>query len=195
MILYLIIITVCAFGITGVVAFTYTANFWLIAGLTWIGVVLSIVIDGTVCGIVRGLPKKVARHDKKIFTVSAKEKKFYEKLKIRKWKDKIPEIGHFTGFRKNKVADPKSVEYVERFLMEACYGEVGHFYSLFLGFLILLLFPIHEAWLAISIPVAVVNFLLNLPTIFVLRYNCYKLEILRASNLKKKEREQKNLAA
>ena len=73
MILYLIIITVCAFGIAGAVAFTYTANFWLIAGLTWIGVVLSIVIDGTVCGIVRGLPKKIAQHDKKIFTVSAKD--------------------------------------------------------------------------------------------------------------------------
>lgn len=195
MILYLIIITVCAFGIAGAVALTYTASFWLTLGLTWLGVILSIIIDGTVCGVARALPKKIARHDKKIFTVSAREKKFYEKLKIRKWKDKIPEIGHFTGFRKNKIADPKSVEYVERFLLEACYGEVGHFYSLFLGFLILLLFPIHEAWLAVSIPVAIVNFLLNLPTIFVLRYNCYKLEILLASNLKKQERAQKAQAA
>lgn len=195
MILYLTIITLCSLLISGVVAYVYSANFWLMLGLTWIGIVLSIVIDGVVCGIARSLPKKCARHDSKIFTVSAKEKKFYEKLKIRAWKEKIPEIGHFTGFRKNKIADPKSVEYVERFLMEACYGEVGHFFSLFLGFLVLLLFPIHSAWLAISIPVAIVNALLNLPTIFVLRYNCYKLEILRASNLKKKEREQKNLAA
>ena len=127
--------------------------------------------------------------------MSRVERRFYRFIKIHSWKDKIPEIGHFTGFRKNKIADPKSVEYVERFLLEACYGEVGHFYSLFLGFLILLLFPIHEAWLAVSIPVAIVNFLLNLPTIFVLRYNCYKLEILLASNLKKQERAQKAQAA
>ncbi|MBQ5929642.1 MAG: hypothetical protein IIX02_02515, partial [Clostridia bacterium] len=168
MVLYLIIITVCAFAIAGVAAFAYSMNFFLALGFTWIGVVLSIIIDGAVCGIARGMPKKCAQHDKKIFTVSLKEKKFYEKLKIRKWKDKIPEIGHFTGFRKNKIADPKSVEYVERFLMEACYGEVGHFFSLFFGFLILLLFPIHKAWLAISIPVAIVNALLNFPTILVL---------------------------
>lgn len=195
MVLYLIIITVCAFAIAGVAAFAYSMNFFLALGFTWIGVVLSIIIDGAVCGIARGMPKKCAQHDKKIFTVSLKEKKFYEKLKIRKWKDKIPEIGHFTGFRKNKIADPKSVEYVERFLMEACYGEVGHFFSLFFGFLILLFFPIHKAWLAISIPVAIVNALLNFPTILVLRYNCYKLEILLASNLKKQAKKAEQQAA
>ena len=141
------------------------------------------------------MPKKIAQHDKKIFTVSAKEKKFYEKLKIRKWKDKVPEIGHFTGFRKNKISDPKSVEYVERFLMEACYGEVGHFLSLFFGFLVLLLFPIHKSWLAISIAVAIVNAMLNIPPILVLRYNSYKLEVLLASNIKKQAREAEKQAA
>ena len=194
MILYLCIITLCSLAISGVAAWAYGQNFWLMLGFTWIGIVLEIVIDGAVCGIARALPKKCAQHDSKIFTVSAKEKKFYERLKIRAWKEKIPEIGHFTGFRKNKIADPKSVEYVERFLLEACYGEVGHFFSLFFGFLILLLFPVHNAWLGISIPVAVVNLLLNLPTIFVLRYNCYKLEILRASNLKKQVRQEKSAA-
>jgi len=156
---------------------------------------LSVIIDGAVCGIARLMPKRYARHDKKNFSVSAKEKKFYEKLKIRKWKDKIPEIGHFTGFRKNKIADPKSVEYVERFLLEACYGEIGHFYSLFFGFLVLLLFPLHRAWLAISIPVAVVNALLNLPPILVLRYNRYKLEVLLASNVKRQARGTERRAA
>ena len=107
----------------------------------------------------------------------------------------MPEIGHFTGFRKNKIADPKSVEYLDRFLLEICYGEIGHFFSLFFGFAILLMYPLTDTWFAISIPVAVVNFLLNLPTIFVLRYNCYKLEILLASNLKKQERAQKMQAA
>ncbi len=195
MILYLCVITVCSLLIAGAVTWIYEANFFVTLGFTAIAVVLSIVIDGTVCGVARALPKKCARHDKKIFTVSAKEKKFYEKLKIRKWKDKIPEIGHFTGFRKNKIADPKSVEYVERFLLEACYGQIGHFFTLFLGFLVLLLFPISKTWLALSIPVAIVNLLLNLPTIFVLRYNCYKLEILLESNLKKQARASQATAA
>ena len=131
------------------------------------------------------LPAKCANHEKKIFTVSAKEKKFYEKLKIRKWKDKVPEIGHFTGFRKNKLEDPQSVAYVDRFLLESCYGEIGHFFSCILGFLVLLLFPISKLWLAVAIPAAIVNVFLNLPSLFILRYNSYKLEILRKANLKK----------
>ena len=39
--------------------------------------------------------------------------KIYNKLKVKKWKDKIPEIGHFTGFRKNKISDPKNPEYIK----------------------------------------------------------------------------------
>ena len=195
MILYLLIIFACSLVIAATVALCTGESFLLLLGLIAIGVVFEILVDGLVATIARLMPAKCADHTKKVYQVSAKEKKFYEKLKIRLWKDKIPEIGHFTGFRKNKIADPKSVEYVERFLMEACYGEVGHFYSLFLGFLILLLFPIHQTWLAISIPVAIVNLLLNLPTIFVLRYNCYKLEVLLASNLKKQERAKKAQAA
>ena len=144
----------------------------------------------TVC---RLLPEKFANHESKVYTVSAKEKNFYEKLKIRRWKDKVPEIGHFTGFRKNKIADPKSVEYLDRFLLEACYGELGHFWILFFGFSILLLgfipaFPSMGLWFAISVPVAIINIFLNLPSLFILRYNSYKLEVLRKSNIKKQQR-------
>lgn len=191
MILYLTIITICVAIISTLLTFIYEANFLYVLGYTALAVVAVIAVDGLVSTIARLLPKKCAQHDKKVFTVSGKEKKFYEKLKIRKWKDLVPEIGHFTGFRKNKIADPKSVEYLDRFLLEACYGEIGHFYSLFFGFLILLLFPLTDMWFAISIPVAIINVFLNLPSLFILRYNSYKLEILRKSNLKKQAREEK----
>lgn len=177
--------------ISTLLTFIYEANFLPVLGYTVLAVVAVIAVDALVSTVARLLPKKCAQHDKKIFTVSANEKKFYEKLKIRKWKDLVPEIGHFTGFRKNKIADPKSVEYLDRFLLEACYGEIGHFFSLFLGFLILLFFPLTHMWFAISIPVAIINIFLNLPSLFILRYNSYKLEILRKSNLKKQARESK----
>ena len=85
------------------------------------------------------------------------------------------------------------MEYLDRFLLEACYGEMGHFWSLFIGFSILLLgfipfFPTMSLWLSISIPVSIINIFLNLPSLFILRYNSYKLEILRKSNLKKQQR-------
>ena len=195
MVLYLIIITVCAFAIAVVATFAYSMNFFLALGFTWIGVVLSIVIDGAVCGIARAMPKKFAQHDKKIFTVSLKEKKFYEKLKIRKWKEKIPEIGHFTGFRKNKVAEPKNPEYVARFLLECRYGEMGHFLDCIFGFLVMIPFPfLPLGWWTISLPVCIVNICLSIPTIFVLRYNSYKLEILYKSNLKKIKTEEAQAA-
>lgn len=69
------------------------------------------------------------------------ERKFYEKIKIKKWKDHIPELGWLANFRKNKVIEPNNNIYVEKFLVECCYGETIHFLSLCLGFLILLIYP------------------------------------------------------
>ena len=189
MILYLTVILAAMLVISAVISLVEGKFFFIVLGFTALAVVIVILIDGLVATACRLLPAKCANHEKRIYTVSAKEKKFYEKLKIRKWKDKIPEIGHFTGFRKNKIADPKSVEYLDRFLLEACYGELGHFLSIFLGFLLLLFFPLTPLWWAISVPVAIINGLLNLPSLFILRYNSYKLEILRKSNLKKQARE------
>ncbi len=188
MTLYLTIIAVCVLVVAGTVALASGASFFSLLGWTSLAVVCVIAIDALVATCTRLLPKSCARHDAKIFTVSSKEKKFYEKLKIRKWKEKVPEIGHFTGFRKNKIAEPKSVEYLDRFLLEACYGELGHFFSLFFGFLILLLFPLSDGWIALALPVAIINVFLNLPSLFILRYNSYKLEILRKSILKRQLR-------
>lgn len=188
MILYLSIILIAMLAVTTVVSLVAGESFFIALGLTALAVVIVMLLDGLTATVCRLLPEKCANADKKIFIVSAKEKKFYEKLKIRKWKDKIPEIGQFTGFRKNKIADPKSVEYLDRFLLEICYGELGHITSVFTSFLLLLFFFLSPLWWAIAIPVAFVSALMNLPSLFILRYNSYKLRILRASNLKKQAR-------
>ena len=192
MILYLCIIAVAMVVISALVSLLASMAFWPVFGMTGLATGLLFLIDALVAAGARLLPAHFADHTKKIFTVSAKEKKFYEKLKIRKWKDKVPEIGHFTGFRKNKLDDPQNPAYVERFLLESCYGEIGHFFSSVLGFLILFLFPIAKIWLAVAIPASLVNVCLNLPSLFILRYNSYKLEILRKANLKKQRQMQGN---
>lgn len=189
MILYLCIISVCGALIALLVSLAYSTSFLWTLLYTVIAIVTIIVIDGLVATVCRLLPKKCANSEAKFYQVSQKEKRFYEKLKIRKWKDKIPEIGHFTGFRKNKIADPQSVEYVERFLLEACYGELGHLWIIPFGFLILLMFFISPTWIALAIPVACVNAVLNVLPVFVLRYNRYKLEVLRKNLLRKQQRE------
>lgn len=186
--LYIIIVCSCTLILSAILTLVCEVEFLYALGFTTLAVVAIVALDGLVAGVARMLPKKFADREKKIFHVSAKEKSFYEKLKIRKWKDRVPEIGHLTGFRKNKIADPKSVEYLDRFLLEACYGEIGHFSSCVLGFLILLLFPVSKIWFAISVPVAIINVFLNLPSFFILRYTSYKLEILRKNLLKKQRR-------
>ncbi len=187
--LYLLLITVCGLLLAPIITLACETTYLTALALTTFAIVCVIAADGFAATIARLLPKKCADHRYKLFTVSAKEKKFYEKLKIRKWKDKVPEIGHFTGFRKNKIADPKSVEYLDRFLLESCYGELGHVFGIFFGFVILLFFPIHRAWLAISLPVAIINIFFNIPSILILRYNSYKLEVLRASIVRKQQRQ------
>lgn len=192
MILYLVIIIFAVFVIATIVSLAASTAFLPVLGWTALATAMVMVVDGLTATLCQFLPEKCADYKKKIFTVSAKEKKFYEKLKIRKWKDKIPEIAGFTGFHKNKIADPKSVEYIERFLLETCYGEIVHITSCATSYLILLLFPLYELWFAVAIPVATVSLLMNLPSLFILRYNSYKLRILRDSNFKKQQRKSAN---
>jgi hypothetical protein len=182
------------FFIAAAVSVFSGAAFFPTLAFTALAILFVVAIDGVVAGTARLLPEKFAHHEKKIYQVSAKEKKFYEKLKIRKWKDRVPEIGHLTGFRKNKIADPKSVEYLDRFLMEACYGQIGHFFSCIFGCAIFAFSFLTPLWWVICIPVTLINALMNLPSLIILRYNSYKLRILRAANLKnakKAAREQK----
>lgn len=186
--LYMLIIAASGLLISTVVTLVTKLNFFYVFLFTLLAILAVVLVDGAVATVSRLLPKGCANHESKIYVVTKEEKNFYEKIKIRKWKDKIPEMGHFTGFRKNKLVDPKSLEYVERFLLESCYGELGHFFSCFLGFVILLLYPVTEIWLAVSIPVAVINIFMNLPSLFILRYNSYKLRVLRNSLVKKQNR-------
>lgn len=183
--LYVWIVTAAWLLIAAMVTLMSGANAFAVLGYTAFAIITVVLVDALTATVCRLLPKKCANRDKKIFRVGAKEKKFYEKLHIRKWKDKIPEIGQFTGFRKNKLDEPANLQYVDRFLLESCYGEIGHVFSCIFGFAILALYFVTPLWWGIALPVAIVNLFMNLPSLFILRYNSYKLEILRKSLIKK----------
>ncbi len=190
MILYMCIIAIAVAAIALVVALAAGVGYVEVVSRTALAAIAVIFVDGVTAAICRALPAKLANPEKKIFHVSQREKKFYEKLKIRKWKDRVPEIGQFTGFRKNKLGDPKNLEYLDRFLLESAYGEIGHFVSCITGFAILFLYPVYSLWFAVAIPVAIVSALLNIPSFMILRYNSYKLRVLRDSTAKKLRRAQ-----
>ncbi len=146
--------------------------------------VAVIAVDGIAAFVIRRLPEKYFVIGSKFCDVSKRECDFYVRLGIRKWREKIPELGFFTGFHKNRVAEPSSNEYLERFIMEANYGAVIHLMGVPFGLLIIFLCPIAHAPF-ITLPVATVNAALNFMPAFVLRYNVPRLCALHRRNLRK----------
>lgn len=173
--LYLSIIIVCSLLTTIIISYCYKKNPFFSYLVMIIGIILVITIDGITAAICRLLPLKCADFNKNVYKVSKKEKKLYDAIKIKKWKERIPEIGHFTGFRKNEVKEPNNIEYIKRFLNEICYGELGHFISCFTGFILLFIPWFNPIWFSMSIVICLVNAILNILPIFVLRYNSYTL--------------------
>ena len=148
---------------------------WTICVVT-LGVIVEIAIDGLFAIIIQSLPEKWFNKDKKIFDVSKRERKFYEKLNIKSWKDKIFEFGAMGKFRKNKIYEPNNPKYLERFIVDSNKGLVIHIFGVVFGFLVLL-FPLPKYWFCIGLPIAIVNLFLNLLPIMVLRYNIPKLKV------------------
>lgn len=151
---------------------------------TVINTVAVILSDGIFAFIIRRFPNKMFHHEKKFFCVSVKEKNAYEKLGIKKWKEKIPELGGFTNFHKNKIEKPYDNEYLSRFLLEANYGQIIHLVTAFTGYLIVFICPL-RMWYCFALPIATVNAILNILPLLVLRYNSYKLKVLYRRNEKR----------
>ena len=156
-------------------------SIWMVLLSVVLAVITIVIIDAILAFIVRWiLPKKWFSINSTIFTPSKKITRFYEKLGVKKWKDKVPDLGGLTGFRKDKISDPKNNEFVGRYIIEANYGVGVHLVSIVLGFVIVL-FYLPNA-LNILLPVAVVNALINYMSFITLRYNLPKLRTLYKFN-------------
>ena len=180
MVLYLSIIGIAWVVISvlniifGAHAFDNYSSWIIFAGL--IGIVYEFAVDGLFAEIVHFLPRKWFTGDKKFYKVSRKERKFYEAIKIKSWKDKVWELGGLGGFRKNKLAEPNSSKYFEQFIVESNKGIVTHLIGMVVGFTVIFILPFKYA-LRITLPVALVNLFLNILPTCILRYNIPKLEV------------------
>lgn len=154
--------------------FDYSA-LWVICAVV-LSVVVEIAIQGVIATIVKHLPNKWFSHDKKLFKISKHERKFYEKIKIRSWKDKVWELGALGGFRKNKIADPNNPEYLLQFVVESNKGVTDHVVGILCSFLVIFILPLKYA-LRIGLPVACVCCLLCILPTMILRYNIPKLMV------------------
>jgi len=159
---------------------------WLMVAVA-ISVVAEFLIDGVFAIIIHSLPTKWFSHEKKIFEVGKRERNFYEKLGIKSWKDKVWELGALGGFRKNKIKDPSSPEYIAQFLYESNMGIVMHVIGIFVGFGVMFILPLKYA-LTIGLFVAIVNALLNIMPTMILRYNVPKLTVAYKRAVRLKDR-------
>lgn len=153
-----------------------------------LGVISVIAIDGIVAWIVRRMPERWFAPEGRLYAVSKRERTLLHALGIDFWKRFVPELGCFTGFHKDRVAEPGSVKYLERFLLESNYGAVGHIWGALLGFLILLL-PFCQPF-SRGLPIAIVNFVLSMLPTCILRYNTPSLR--RLLKRARREEERKN---
>lgn len=161
----------------------YNFTTWQIIFSVVIGTFVIIAIDGLTAIFIRLLPKKWFNPFSNRFKVFKWEKAIYHKFGIKKWKELIPEFGHFTSVRKNKIKEPNNNTYLEKYLVELCYGRVVHFVSFFTGFFVIYLYPL-KYWMCFALPIALVNIILNFMCLIVLRYNTPKVMAVYNYNLK-----------
>lgn len=165
----------------------FNFNAWNIVLCVSVSIVAAIAIDSVFATLVRWVcPKKWFSVEKAHWAAKKKECRFYEKIGIKKWKDKVIELGFLTGFRKNKIADPNNNAYVERYIVEANYGIGVHIACIFAGYLVCLVYPAH--WYSVGLPVGFVSMILNALSLMILRYNLPKLHTLYRINAKRAKR-------
>lgn len=143
----------------------------------YVTMLIAFLIDAVVALIVRYLlPKRWMDGRLRFWRVRKAERGIYVRLGIRRWKDKIPETGGLlVGFSKKHIAEPKSPEYLLKFLSETCYAECMHAISVIAGFAVIplsfsALLPFYEHLLFFGLPVAIINAILHILPILVQRY-------------------------
>ena len=175
-----------------VVPFDWYNLLWISINVV-IGTVAVIAADGIGALIVRRLlPQKWFLPERRLFQVSKKEHNFYKAIKIKVWKDKVPELGMFTAFSKSEFKSSADKEYLKRFIVESNYGVICHLQNAICGFVILFIPYLFEGSfvqfpnpLSIWLPIFVVNFILSMLPVFILRYTTYTLTRLYNKQVKK----------
>ena len=198
MLLYIIIIIVGMVATATLNIFfnpLYHDKWWLYIVFTLMFTVAAFIVDALVAIIIRKMPEKWFLKDRLLFRTGEKELKFYTFLKVQKWKDVIPELGSFTGFHKNKVANPFDNEYIARFILEARYGVAIHLFSVPASFLIILIdwrmyLGQSNLWLTIGLPVAIINAILIVLPAFILKYNLPRLTRIYNNNIELQKRKE-----
>ena len=157
--------------------------YYVISAVIWC-TVLQFALDGLIAILIRVTPDRYFDVDNPYFAVSEKSQALYKRLQVRRWKDKVWELGGLGGFSKKSLKEPTNPKYIEKFIIECNKGVVTHRLSYPIGFLAMMTVDGLCA-VTIALPIAVVNVFLNVLPTLVLRYNTPLLQRLLARMNKK----------
>jgi len=132
----------------------------------------AIIVDVTTAGLCHSIQNRLNLFSK-YFYISKRQRSIMRRFGVDKFKDFLPDLGALVKFPKGKVVDPKSKEYVHRYIMESCSGELGHIVGLLAAIAIglLTLFFIPQFFLPFILPIVIVNTVLCFLPVLSLRYN------------------------
>lgn len=147
--------------------------YYIVAAVIWC-TALQFALDAIIAVSINKMPNKWFGIDKRVFSVSERERAFYRFLRVRKWKDKVWELGGLGGFSKKELKEPKSPEYIERFIIECNKGVITHRLSYFIGYLAMLT-TFNVCAFTVALPIATVNLVLNVMPTIILRDNTPRL--------------------
>lgn len=167
------------------IAFHTASWYHVVIAVVWC-TALQFALDGVIAIIINQMPDRWFSEDHPFFHVTEAERKLYKKLNVRRWKDKVWELGGLGGFSKKNLIEPTDPQNIEKFIVECNKGVVTHRASYPIGFLAMLTLQ-DICSVTIAFPVALVNLFLNILPTIVLRYNTPKLMAL-LKRLKKRSR-------
>ena len=150
--------------------------YYVIIAVVWC-TALQFGLDGLMAIVINKMPDKWFGVDNPLYYVSPRERELYRWLRVRRWKDKVWELGGVGGFSKKNIKEPGNPKYIERFIIECNKGVLTHRLSYPIGFLAMLFFP-NACSFTIALPVALVNLVLNVLPTMALRYNTPMLKMI-----------------
>lgn len=148
-----------------------------------INIVFWLVVFYGTAGIIVALPekwqKKLFDSNRRFYHVSEREMQFYRKIKLPKWKDKLPQ--HNADFEKRHLAKDITLEYLAKYIFVTCRAEIIHYVTGIVGYISLLFSFLSENieyWFEVYFTVATAMMVGNIPFSMIQRYNRYRLKRL-----------------
>lgn len=145
--------------------------------ITLLLVLFWIIINVIVPWLVRFLvPKRFFNENVWLFRERETEIAFYRKIKVNKWKGKLPDAEKLIHFQRSSLPCNMDEAYINRFITECCIAELGHltvgivgFSSLFLS--LLLPYELQIKAFIVFFILSVIDLFVQILFIIIQRYN------------------------